>query len=350
MKRFAALLLALLMICPAAMAQDVLVLTAVVEGSESVVLKAPASGELAPFTVRTGDVLSAGETVFSVEPVRVYADVEGTVGNVFVQPGSIADAAVSRYGAAVQVENASRYIIQANARTGNNNAENRDLHVGAPVYILSSDEEHSAEGVITSVSGLDFTIDVIGGDLVYNQDVKIYRVPEYGSRNRIARSSLSTAAPREYTASGTVLEVAVKRGDDVSPGDFLFSYVPDVLDPQRRGQKNAAAVQTDSSLIVQEVCVQEGASVQKGQVLLRAVRAGAYELVAQAEERDLPYISVDDVFTVRFEEIDLPALEATVASISHWGTEGGDVSSYAVRLQFTAPADVYPGMHAVIEK
>ena len=351
MKRFAALLLGLMLCFSTALAQeDTLILTAVVEGRETLALKAPASGELLPFNVRTGDVISAGETVFEVEPVRVYADVEGTVANVFVAPGSIADAAVSRYGSAVQVEYADRYVIHANARTGTNNAENRDLHVGAPVYLLSNNEEHSAGGVITSVSGYDFTVDVIGGDLIYHHDVKIYRDPEYGSRNLIARSSLSTAAPREYTASGTVLEVAVKHGDEVSPGDFLFSYVPDVLEPGRRGQPGTAAVRAQETLIVTGVSVQAGASVQKGQALATAIRQGEYELTAQADERDLPFIAVGDVFTVQFEEVDLPAMEAEVLSISPWGVDQGDTSEYTVRLAFDVPVGVYPGMHAVLEK
>ena len=80
MKRFAALLLGLMLCFSTALAQeDTLILTAVVEGRETLALKAHASGELLPFTVRTGDAVSAGETLFTVEPVKVYAPIDGTV-------------------------------------------------------------------------------------------------------------------------------------------------------------------------------------------------------------------------------------------------------------------------------
>ena len=67
MKRFLILVTALLFALTPAMAQEnSLILTATVEAAQSVALKAPASGELAPLTVRTGDVVSAGSTLFTV--------------------------------------------------------------------------------------------------------------------------------------------------------------------------------------------------------------------------------------------------------------------------------------------
>lgn len=354
MKRFVSVLLiaALAMglnLAPALAEGDGAILTATVATAATVALKSPATGALAPFSVRVGDVLEAGETVFEVEPVRVYADIDGTVAAVYVAEGGIADAAMTRYGAVMHIDYAERYEISANAATGYNSAENRDLHVGMPVYLRSSNESHFADGRITAVSGLQFTVQVLGGDLVFTQDVKIYREPDYANKSLLARGKLSNIAPYAVSASGTVTEIAVQEGDEVKAGDYLFSYVPDALAPELRGAEAATAVKAERGLIVTAVNVQQGASVQKDQALLTAVPLGEYELTAYAEEGDVHGYAVGDVLTVRFEELDIPATEATVSAISPLGSEG-DVSKYEIRFAFDAPEGVWPGMHATVER
>ena len=48
--------------------------------------------------------------------------------------------------------------------------------------------------------------------------------------------------PYAISASGTLTDLAVRPGDEVHPGDYLFSYVPDVLGPALRGEANPTAV------------------------------------------------------------------------------------------------------------
>ncbi len=337
--------------CAPAMAQtaaDTLILSATVEGLDEVALKAPASGELAPFSLRVGDTLAQGDAAFVVEPVQVYSDIDGVVADVYAAPGDMADAAVTRFGAVLFIEYAERYEIRANTRTGYNNAQNRDVRVGAAVYLRSANEKHFADGRITAIDGNNFTVQVIGGDLVFTQDVKIYREPDYDNKTLLARATLSSVQPYAVTAGGTVVQMAVKPGDAVSAGDLLFTYVPDALDPDRRGKPDATSVKAEQALIVTEVDVAQGASVQKGQVLARGIPEGSYRLRAQVEEGDAQRVQPGDVLTVRFEEIDLRA-QATVQSVSPLG-DGSDVSRYDVWLAFDAPKGVLPGMHATVEK
>lgn len=348
MKKTLSLALALLLAFAAgtAMAQeDTLLLTATVEGLDPIVLSAPASGLLAPFSVRAGDVLCAGQTVFSVEPQRVYAPMDGTVADVYVEAGGSADAAMDRYGAVLRIEYADRYQIEATNRTGYNSVENRDLRVGMRVYLRSANEKHFADGRITAVSGSQFTVEVLGGDLVFTEDVKIYRDPEYANKTLLARASLSAVPPYDVTASGTVTDLAVRPGDSVKAGDYLFSYVPDALDPLL----STLCVQASQALIVTEVSVQRGASVQKDQALLTAVPFGSYRLRAEAAEGDVGRIAVGEVMTVRFEELDLPAAQAVVTAVGALG-DGSDVSRYDVWLDFDAPQGVLPGMHATLSR
>lgn len=352
MKRTVSLILSLMLICGCAAAQtqqEQLIMTATVQSPRTVAIKAPATGELAGFALREGDVAAAGDVLFEVQPVHVYADADGVVADVYVAAGDIADAAVARFGAVMQIDHAQRYRIQASTLRGYDSVENRDLHVGTPVYLCSNNEKRTGEGVVTQVDGSNFTVHVLSGDLEYGKAVKIYRDEEYSDKMLLSRSVLSAAAPYAVSASGTVVQVAVQRGDIVRAGDHLFSYVPDSLDPQRRGAADALCAKADEALIITAVNVQQGAAVQKGQVLAMAVPMGQYELCAQAEEGDVGSIAVGDVFTVCFEELGLDGLTASVTAISPLGAQG-DVSKYTVRLAFDAPQGVWPGMHATLER
>ncbi|MEG1470861.1 MAG: biotin/lipoyl-binding protein [Clostridia bacterium] len=326
-----------------------LILSAVVEPKEEIALKAPASGELSAFQVLAGDAAEAGEALFTVEPKRVYADLDGKVAAVYVQAGDIADAAAARYGAVVQLDYADRYEAQCNVRTGYNANQNRDLTVGMKVYLRSANEKHFADGRITELNGTSFTVQVLGGDLVYTEDVKVYREADYESKKLLARASLTSIAPYAVSVSGTVVEVAVKQGEAVQAGDFLFSYVPDALAPELRGIKEPTAVKAEQAMVLSTIAVSQGATVQKGQVLATGCPVGAYRLTAQAEESDVGKIRVGDVFTARFEELTIPAVKATVTAISPMGADAGEgVSKYKVYLDFEAPNEVWIGMHATV--
>lgn len=350
MKRIFALLLTLCLLPGLALAEDSLIFSAVVQPAATYVLKAPASGELAPFTAREGDVAHKNDLLFEIEPTNVYADVAGTVALVNADAGDSADAAVSRFGSVMLVEYDERYEIHTSTRTGYNNADNRNVYVGTPVYLRSLNGEHHADGRITSVSGSDITVQVIGGDLVFTHEIRIYRDPEYAADTMIARGSLSTVAPRSYTASGTITEVFVQPGDRVEAGDLLFSHAPDVLDPERRGQAAALQVCAEEDMILSAVNVQTGSSVSKGQALANYVLPGEYELRGTVRESDLPLLSVGDVLTVQFDEVGLPETTATVASISPLGTDEGEESVYTVYLTFAPAEGVLPGMHVTVEK
>lgn len=355
MKRKLTAILAALSLCftslPLVAAQaetaDGLIMAATVQAKDEIILKAPASGELDSFSVNVGERFSAGDTLFRVKPVLVYADIDGEVAAVYVDKGDIADAATTRYGAVMQIEYAERYEASGNVRTGYNTSANRDLHVGTQVYLRSVNEKHFADGVITSVSGNTFTVQVFGGDLVFTQSVNVYSDPEYGSKTLLAQATLSSITPYNVSASGTITEVAVKAGDTVKAGDFLFSYVPDRLEPSLRGKASWALVKANEDLIIKAVNVQQGASVQKDQVLVSGYVAGSYELIASVEESDIGRLHVGDMMRVSFEELGISGIDATISRIGAIGSDG-DVSKYEVTFDFELPEGVLLGMHATV--
>ncbi len=353
MKRILLLCTALLLALTPAMAQEnSLILSATVEAVQTVALNAPASGELAPFIVRAGDAVSAGETLFTVEPVKVYAPIDGVVSGVFAEAGDIASGVTGRYGAILYIDYEERWQLQGSTRTGADKAENRDVRIGQQVWLRSNNEENFADGVITAMDSStgNISVQVIGGDLKYNHTIRVYRTPDYDYNALIARGTLSTVAPVAVSATGTIIEVAVSNGEKVQAGDYLFSYVPDELAPERRGQMDATEAQAAADWIITGVNVQPGANVQKGQTLLTAVRTGDYELVAYAAENEANTIKAGQTFAVCFEELDIDPVQATVTAVSPLGAVSGDETTYAVRLSFPVPEEVWPGMHAVIER
>ena len=328
---------------------DGLIISVRVIASYEVALKAPASGNLMPFVLRAGDTVKAGDTLLTVEPQKVYAEADGTVAAIYAQAGDSADAAAERYGSVLVIERVDRYEVKANVRSGYNSTINRNPYVGTRVYLRSANEKYFADGLITAVDGKNITVAVIGGDLIFTEDVKIYRTPDYRNSSLLARSSLSVVAPVTAAASGTLISMDVKVDDPVKAGDLLFTYVPDVLEPARRGRSDATSVKAETDLIISDIIVSQGAGVQEGQSLIIAYPAREFQLSGQVEEADLPLLHPGDKVSVRFEELGLGPVEATLASISSLGSEE-DPSQFTVYFDFVPPQGVTIGMHATVEK
>lgn len=325
-----------------------LLFTATVQPAREIALKAPAGGELAPFTLAAGDTAAAGETLFSLLPQTVYAEADGTVAAVHIAAGDAAAGAMNRYGAAMYIDYADRYQFTGTVSNSRNTVENRDLHVGAPVYFRSGGKDRTAEGVITHVDGRSFTAQVLGGDLDYTERLEVFRTSDYGESSRLSEGRLTALAPYPVAASGTVLEVLVKPGDAVAAGDALFTFVPDTLAPEYRSLEAATQVAAPADCVVLTVAVQQGGTVQKGQPLATVCAAGDYRLVINAEEGDVHRFTPGAKLTVTFEELELAPVQATVEYAGALGS-AGDVSAYPVYLSFTAPEGVLLGMHATVE-
>ncbi len=355
-----ALLLALMLSC-SALAEDTLpqetaalnqlgglLFTATVEPARELAIKAPASGELDSFTLAAGDTVKAGQALFGIAPQTIYAEADGTVAAVYIAAGDAADGIMNRYGAVMHIDYAERYQFTGSVSNSRNTVENRDLHVGTPVYFRSGNKEHAAEGIITHVDGRSFTAQVLGGDLDFTERLEVFRDADYSEAARLSEGRLTAVAPYGVAASGTALQVLVKPGDIVKAGDALLTFVPDTLAPENRSLKAATQVAAPEDCVVLTVAAQQGGTVQKGQLLATVCAAGDYRLVINAEEGDVHRFTPGAKLIVTFEELELPPVEATVEYTGALGA-GGDVSTYPVYLTFDAPEGVLLGMHATVE-
>lgn len=346
MKRTFALLLSALL-CLAgtpALAVDLL-LVAQVTAVEEAALTAPFSGEIAPFTLRSGDLVKQGEEAFRVLPREAYAEMAGTLAAIHVKPGQSAAAAAQRYGAVMQIMPEDRFELHCSMRTGYNSKENRDLQVGTSVYIRSSDGKQTAQGEIFSVSGMNFSVAVRGGNLLFDEEARVYRTEDYADKSLLGRAKPTVVQPYKVQGGGTVLSVAVEKGAKVQEGDLLYTYAPETLSAEQ--VKNGGQVIAMRDLIINTVQITPGAQVAQGQVLATAYPASSLGLTARAQEGDLAMLTPGTQAAVTFEELGLPPLPATVESVSRLGA-GEDTALYQVYLSFEAPDTVLLGMHGTL--
>ncbi len=349
--RLTALLLAMVMaLAPWLSLAGETLLMATVSSGEEIAVTAPHSGEVSSFTLRVGDTVNAGGTLFIIKPRSMYAEADGTVAIVHAGSGQSASGAVSRYGAVLLIEHENRYELVINMRTGYNSAENHDLWVGTPVYLRAVNGNHFGLGTITSVSGSSFKVSVESGDLLFDEEARAYRTLDYDAKALLGRAKPSLVSPHQVAVSGTILDMKAQRGDKVRQGDLLFTYVPDALSPGQRAQAGRAIA--DEALVVSAISAAPGASVQQGQLLAKGYPLSAMQLTAQAEEKDISSFTPGTQATVYFEELGLGPIPAQVKGTSALGM-GDDPSDstarYEVTFSFEAPPEVLFGMHATVQ-
>ena len=346
MKRFITALVcaALCLVCSAAFAQ--LEIEGVIQPARTLSIIAPYSGQVSDFTAKAGDVCAFGDPLFPLSTQKIYADFDGTVTGVFAKPGDSAASVESRYGALLYMEREEIYTAACSTNGSHSDNENKIVHVGETVYVQSTaDSKRDGVGVVTGVSGKDYTVDIhLIDDLRLNDQIKIYRDSDHDNDSCIGSGKIARIDPVGVTARGYVLNVYVKNGDTVERGSLLMEIVPDALDG-RMACSNVVHMPQDGVLL--SVSVAAGAQAAKDQTLATYCPAGEIELICSVDEEDLSQIAVGDEMTVTFEALAQQQIEAEVAKISAAADENGE---FIVTLTLEETEGVRIGMTATAEK
>jgi len=346
MKRFITALVcaALCLACSAAFAQ--LEIEGVIEPAKTLSIIAPYSGRVGDFTAKAGDIYAFGDRLFPLSTEKIYADFDGTVTGVFALPGDSAASVESRYGALMYMERSEIYTAACSTNGSHSDNEDKIVHAGETVFVQSTaDSKRDGVGVVTSVSGKEYTVDIyLIDDLRLTDQIKIYRESDHDNDSCIGSGKISRIDPVAVTAQGHVLDVHVKNGDTVERGDLLMEIVPDPLDG-RKPCSNVVHMLEDGVLL--SVNVAAGEQVAKDQTLATYCPAGEIELVCSVDEEDLAQIAVGDKMTVAFEAMGGAQVEAAVARISAAADEKGE---FTVTLALEKTEGVRIGMTATAEK
>ncbi len=348
-----ALLAAALLASQCALAESI-TFTGTVAASKTVEVYAPIGGKVEAVSVEAGQQVSAGETLATLSTTKVYAEEAGTVTGVFGQPGDSAETVGSLYGAVVSIEGESVYSIAASTDNAYNSTATKFIHVGEAVYLSCySDGTHTGAGVVTAVEGTDYTVRVTSGEFRIGETVNVYRSESAVSSMRIGRGTLNRVSPTAVTGTGSIVSIAVQPGDAVQRGDLLFETLDGAFDGLYMSGNEITA---DADGTVSQLNVQQGGTVQKGDVVAVLYPQGAMRVEAQVAEANLASIAVGDPVSIELiwnqdEEVTYPGTISGISALADSTGESMDGEStvtFTVYVDFTPDENTRYGMSAVV--
>lgn len=348
MKKIMAALLAALMLPVCALAAENIRIDGTIEAVKTQTVAAPHSGRVGDFAVRAGDVLSAGDTLFTLSAQKIYADFDGTITGVFAQPGDSAASVQDRYGALCYMERDTLYTADCTTAGAASENEYKIIHVGEKVFIRSdSNNNRIGEAIVTSVEGKKYTLEVTSfADIRINEEINVYRDNRYYSSSRIGEGTVRRVDPIGVTAEGYVRAVHVKDGQKVKRGDLLFEIVPDALDGMRGGD---GSVTMPANGVVLSVAAQSGEEIAKDQPMATFCEKQDMQLICAADEEELPAIAVGMEVQVTLDAYREEPITGTVVKIAGASTEDSSSASYDVTIALPENEHVRIGMNATAE-
>lgn len=352
MKRIMSLLLTAAMLLPlGALAEDtaatpaVTTANAVTECVNTYDVVAPFAGVLQPFTWERGDEVTAQDTLFVLDTVKVYAPESGKVQGMFVQEGDLCEDAIAQYGMIAGIEKTEPMVVEASTRGRYSSDENKIIHLGDTVYIEeTNDTDNVGEGRIVTLNGDDFTIELIAGEFEMDDDVKLYRDEKMGSKTCIGTGKMVRSRDVQVTGSGRVLKSYYSQGQTIRKGQLMFELISAEADPAVTG----AQVSAGHDGVLDAPLVTSGQQVYKGQALVTVHDMSALQVVAEVDEMDLGKVHVGDSIPIIFDRYPSSQVTGTVRSISKMGREKQNATYYDVKISFTTSVEVLPGMNATV--
>lgn len=341
-KRMILMTLALLTCSTAALAETVS-FDGTVTASYTHEVYAASSAVVEDVPVNVGDSVDASDRIASLRTTKVYAEENGTICAIFGQVGSSTATLTENYGAAIYMESDVIYTVSASTSDAYNSVECKLVYVGETVYLRSrSEESRAGTGVITSVSGTDYTINVLSGEFLIGENVNVYRTETYADDQRIGRGSVERNAPVAVTGSGRIVSIAVSVGDAVKQGDLLMETL--------EGSGSSAIMNAEVSGIVAELNAVQGAALEENAVAAVIWPNDAMQIEATINESDLQYIHPGDTVDLVFDwNADSgETITGTVTSISALSSAEDDDTVFTAYVSFTPTDSVRYGMNVTV--
>lgn len=345
MKKIMAALLLAAMLPAGALAEESIRIDGTIEAIRTQTITTPHSGMVGDFAVREGDVLLAGEPLFTLDAQEVYADFDGTITGLFAEPGDGAASVQDRYGALCYIERDTLYTADCTTAGAASDNEYKIIHVGEKVYLRSEgNSSRKGEAIVTSVEGKRYTLELTTHeDIRINENINVYRDDRHTSSSRIGEGTVHRVDPIGVTAEGYVRAVHVVDGQKVSRGDLLFEIVPDALDGMQ-GSDGSVKMPADGVLL--SVNCQSGEQVSKDQPLATYCERQDMQLVCPVDEEDLARIAVGMEVQVTLDAYPDEVLTGTVEAIAGASAKDGNASQFDVTIRLPLSDHVRIGMNA----
>ena len=335
---FAALLLLLTLSAACALGATA---NAVIVAPQTAKITAPFSGTLLPFDLTAGDEVAAGDTLFTMDTVPVYATQSGTVSAVFAKAGDDASGVIAHYGSLAVIEPTRALYVAADNSQAYDDDENRYLHAGETLYLKCGSEKGT--GLVTSVSGNAYTVEILTGSFDVGDTVRCYRESGTPSDSETGRGRVTRYPDISVAAEGRIAAVHVKAGDTISVGDLLF----EVIDGQSAKGAPLSLTAPVSGAIT-ALSTASGAQVYRGQLLCEIADLTQLELSAEVDELDLSAISVGSALTFTLDAYAGETFSGMVTEIRPVGITRQNATYYDVRITLPAGKTLLPGMNATV--
>jgi len=313
-----------------------------VVAGETVSVFAPYGGVISRMALRQGELLQVGDEAARIKTTRVLATEEGTVRGVFAKEGDSAAQTV------LYLAPVSKYTLSCSIDNAYDKAETKYVAIGEKVYIkCTQDGSHKAEGIITAVSGSNYTVQATAGELYMEETVYLYRTPDYKSSHRVGSGTVNRTEAIPVTGSGSLLKLHVQDGEEVERGQLLFETVEGDID---------ALVSTDSIIrstvsgVVAEVNMAAGQHVNKNDVLFTMHQAQNYQIRFSIPEEELNSVNPGDKAKLYFNwnEDKSEPFDGTVTEVSYVSEETDGEVAYSGYISFTPDETVRLGMNVSV--
>lgn len=353
-RRMLAALAVSAMLLPSAALADSISFEGKVTAKKTCEVYMPIGGTVASVEVTEGQQVSAGDVLASLETSKVYAQESGTVTGLFGEAGDSAETVAEKYGAVMYIEGESVYTVSASTEKAYDATDNKFVHVGETVKLKCySDGDHTGSGIVTAVSGTDYTVEVTEGKFMVGETVNVYR-SSIKAANRIGRGTLTRRNPTAVTASGSIVSLAVENGDSVQKGDLLFETLEGSFDGLYMSGSDVCA---DVDGVLAQMNLTQGGRTEKDSVAAVIYPADAMQIEAQVEEANLNAVAVGDKVSIELiwnqdEEVLYDGVITMISAIanSQDGASGESSASvtYNVYIDFTPDEYTRYGMSAIV--
>lgn len=335
---FASLLLSLTLCAACALGATA---NAAIVAADTVKITAPFAGTLLPFDLTQGEEVAAGDMLFALDTTPVYAPVSGTVGAVFAAAGDDASGVISHYGAVAAIEPLYPLYLDADNDEAHDNDDNHYLHVGETLYLKCGNEKGT--GVVTSVHGDDYIVEIRTGDFDLDDNVMCYRESAMPYDSKTGDGKVKRFDDIAVSASGRIAAVHVGRGDAVKAGDLLFETVDALSTP---GASPAIAAPVSGAVTALHAA--SGAQVYRGQLLCEIADLSRLELSAEVDELDLAALRVGDALSYTLDAYGEEIFTGIVTEIRPIGEKRQNAAYFDVRITLPQGRLLLPGMNATV--
>lgn len=241
-------------------------------------LIAPASGIMGKVYTRNGDSINAGDKLMEYASKKVFASRDGTIAAIHCSDGDMIK------DVALELAPKEKYKIYATSLKATPNKVCHYIHTGEELLIRCvSKGTHRAKGVVTQVTGNEFTVEVTAGELFVGEMVALFRgKTRFMSDHRVGKGTVVQMLNECYGIDGAIPSPDIVTDEDEDTlGTYYDSYDTEEDGDSRydlssaatnarssgNNDKKDAAEKEEKAGYMRDLKVAVGEKVSRGQLL-----------------------------------------------------------------------------------